>query len=101
MNTPGLLGRVNFSSAGSLRLSNLMLEEMLDKWRRGARGPLPQLTTVQLLNALVVIDEQGPVARRALARALRIHLPTRRLPSDHHVKTLVFQNSSIHLKMTS
>src|SRR5437867_10636742 len=73
MNTPGLLGRVNFSSAGSLRLSNLMLEEMLDKWRRGARGPLPQLTTVQLLNALVLIDEQGPVGRRALAQALQIN----------------------------
>jgi len=50
-----------------------MLEEMLDKWRRGARGPLPQLTPVQLLNALVLIDEQGPVGRRALAQALQIN----------------------------
>src|SRR5438876_11700824 len=49
-----------------------MLGEMLDKWRRGARGPLPQLTPVQLLNALVLIDQAGPVGRRALAQALQI-----------------------------
>jgi hypothetical protein len=48
-----------------------MLEDMLDKWRRGARGPLPQLTPVQLLSALVLIDEQGPIGRRALAQALQ------------------------------
>jgi len=50
-----------------------MLEEMLEKWRRGARGPLPQLTPVQLLNALVLIDREGPVGRRALAQALQIN----------------------------
>jgi DNA-binding MarR family transcriptional regulator len=50
-----------------------MLEEMLDKWRRGARGPLPQLTPVQLLNALVLIDEEGPVGRRALAQAIQLN----------------------------
>lgn len=50
-----------------------MLEEMLDKWRRGARGPLPHLTPVQLLNALVLIDQEGPVGRRALAQALQIN----------------------------
>src|SRR5260370_35815795 len=50
-----------------------MLEEMLDRWRRGARGPLPQLTPVQLLNALVLIDQDGPVGRRALAQALQIN----------------------------
>jgi hypothetical protein len=50
-----------------------MLEEMLDRWRRGARGPLPHLTPVQLLTALVLIDEQGPVGRRALAQALQIN----------------------------
>jgi hypothetical protein len=59
--------------AGSLGQSDLMLEEMLDKWRRGARGPLPQLTPVQLLNALVLIDQEGPVGRRALAQALQIN----------------------------
>jgi Domain of unknown function (DUF4443) len=48
-----------------------MLEDMLDKWRRGPRGPLPQLTPVQLLNALVLIDEEGPIGRRALAQALQ------------------------------
>jgi len=50
-----------------------MLEEMLEKWRRGARGPLPQLTPVQLLSALVLIDQEGPVGRRALAQALQIN----------------------------
>jgi len=50
-----------------------MLEEMLDRWRRGSRGPLPQLTPVQLLNALVLIDQEGPVGRRALAQALQIN----------------------------
>ncbi len=50
-----------------------MLEEMLDKWRRGTRGPLPQLTPLQLLNALLVIDQQGPMGRRALAQALSIN----------------------------
>jgi len=53
--------------------SDIMLEEMLDRWRRGARGPLPQLTPVQLLNALVLIDQEGPVGRRALAQALQIN----------------------------
>lgn len=50
-----------------------MLEAMLEKWRRGARGPLPHLTPVQLLNALVLIDQEGPVGRRALAQALQIN----------------------------
>ena len=54
-------------------MSDSMLEEMLDKWRRGARGPLPQLTPVQLLNALVLIDTEGPVGRRALAQAIQIN----------------------------
>ena len=67
------MGRVNFQSARSLWLSDSMLEEMLDRWRRGARGPLPQLTPVQLLNALVLIDQEGPVGRRALAQALQIN----------------------------
>ena len=50
-----------------------MLEEMLEKWRRGARGPLPHLTHVQLLNTLVLIEQEGPVGRRALAQALQIN----------------------------
>src|SRR5205807_8806809 len=54
-------------------LSDSMLEEMLDRWRRGARGPLPQLTPVQLLNALVLINQEGPVGRRALAQALQVN----------------------------
>jgi len=67
------LGRVNFPLARSDWQSDLMLGEMLDKWRRGARGPLPQLTPVQLLNALVLIDQEGPVGRRALAHALQVN----------------------------
>ena len=67
------MGNVNFPLAGSLQQSDLMLEEMLEKWRRGARGPLPQLTPVQLLNALVLIAQEGPVGRRALAQALQIN----------------------------
>ncbi len=50
-----------------------MLEEMLDKWRRGTTGPLPQLTPLRLLNALLLIDQEGPVGRRALAQALSIN----------------------------
>ncbi len=50
-----------------------MLEEMVEKWRRGARGPLPQLTPLQLLNALLLIKQEGPVGRRALAQALLIN----------------------------
>src|SRR5947199_9493437 len=67
------LGRVNFPLVRSRRLSDSMLGEMLDKWRRGARGSLPQLTPVQLLNALVLIDQEGRVGRRALAPALQIN----------------------------
>lgn len=50
-----------------------MLEELLEKWRRGARGPLPQLTPLQLLNALVLIEREGPLGRRALARTVQIN----------------------------
>lgn len=50
-----------------------MLEEMLEKWRRGARGPLPQLTPQKLLNALMLIDREGPMGRRALARSIQIN----------------------------
>src|SRR5947208_16030577 len=50
-----------------------MLGEMLGKWRRGARAPPPQLTPVQLLNALGLIDQKGPVGLRALAQALQIN----------------------------
>jgi len=46
---------------------------MLEKWRRGSRGPLPQLTPLQLLNALLLIDREGPLGRRALASALQLN----------------------------
>ena len=46
---------------------------MLEKWRRGDRGPLPQLTPLQLLNALLLIDGEGPLGRRALAQAVQIN----------------------------
>ncbi len=50
-----------------------MLEEVLDKWRRGQTGPLPHLTPLQLLNALLLIDQEGPLGRRALSQALGIN----------------------------
>ena len=50
-----------------------MLEDILEKWRRGTRGPLPQLTLLHLLNALLLVEREGPVGRRALAHALRIN----------------------------
>ena len=46
--------------------------DVLEGWRRGTRGPLPQITPLQLLNALVIIDIEGPVGRRALAHSLQI-----------------------------
>ena len=49
-----------------------IVEEILEGWRRGTRGPLPQITHNQLLNALVLIEREGPVGRRALAQALQI-----------------------------
>jgi hypothetical protein len=49
-----------------------MLEEFLENWRRGSRGPLPQLTPIQLLNALILIDREGPLGRRALAHSLQL-----------------------------
>ncbi len=55
-----------------------MLEEMLENWRRGHRGPLPHLTTLQLLNALLLIDKEGPLGRRALSQALQINDGTAR-----------------------
>jgi hypothetical protein len=50
-----------------------ILEDILERWRRGSRGPLPQLTPLQLLNALLLIDREGPLGRRALASALQLN----------------------------
>src|SRR4029077_9294523 len=52
--------------------SENIVESVLDRWRRGARGPLPQMTPLQLLNALVLIEREGPMGRRTLANALQI-----------------------------
>jgi hypothetical protein len=49
-----------------------IVDDVLEGWRRGTRGPLPQITALQLLNALVIIDQDGPVGRRALAHSLQI-----------------------------
>src|SRR5215831_6686433 len=49
-----------------------MLEDVLENWRRGQTGPLPHLTSLQLLHALVLIDERAPVGRRTLAQELEI-----------------------------
>ena len=48
------------------------LDEILVSWRRGTRGPLPQLSSLQILTALVLIRNSGPIGRRALAQTLRI-----------------------------
>jgi len=50
-----------------------ILEDILERWRRGSRGPLPQLTPLQLLNALLLIDREGPLGRRALASTLQLN----------------------------
>lgn len=49
-----------------------MLEDVLERWRRGQTGPLPHLTSLQLLHALIVIDEKAPVGRRLLAQELEL-----------------------------
>jgi len=49
-----------------------MLEDVLEKWRRGQTGPLPHLTSLQLLHALMLIHERAPVGRRILAQELEI-----------------------------
>lgn len=49
-----------------------IVDDVLEGWRRGTRGPLPQITPLQLLNALVIIDREGPLGRRALAHSLQI-----------------------------
>ena len=53
------------------RMTNIV-DNVLEGWRRGTRGPLPQITPLQLLNALVTIDQEGPLGRRALAQSLQI-----------------------------
>ncbi len=50
-----------------------MLEDVLEKWRRGQTGPLPQVTSLQLLHALIIIDEKAPVGRRILAQELEMN----------------------------
>ena len=57
--------------AGPSEMTNIV-EDVLEGWRRGTRGPLPQITPLQLLNALVTIDREGPIGRRALAHSLRV-----------------------------
>ncbi len=49
-----------------------MLEDVLDKWRRGQTGPLPHLTSLQLLHSLILIHEKAPVGRRILAQELEV-----------------------------
>ncbi len=65
--------RKQFNSNPTLLSRILLLEEMLEKWRRGKRGPLPHLTPLQLLHALLLIDREGPLGRRALSQALQIN----------------------------
>ncbi len=50
-----------------------MFEDILQGWRRGTRGPLPQLTNLQVLAALILIHREGPLGRRILSQALQIN----------------------------
>jgi len=50
-----------------------LLDDILSGWRRGSRGPLPQLTSLQVLAALILIRGEGPVGRRLLSQALGIN----------------------------
>ncbi len=59
------------ANLGTKRADNI-IDSILDGWRRGATGPLPQITSLQLLHALVLIEREGPLGRRALAQALQI-----------------------------
>lgn len=49
-----------------------LLTDILGGWRHGARGPLPQITGLQVLAALILIRDGGPLGRRALSQALQI-----------------------------
>jgi hypothetical protein len=57
----------------TLSKSENVLEDILERWRRGSTGPLPQLTPLQLLNALVLVEREGPVGRRALSETLELN----------------------------
>ncbi len=50
-----------------------LFDDILSGWRRGSRGPLPQLTSLQVLAALILIRSEGPVGRRLLSQSLGIN----------------------------
>ena len=56
----------------SSKKTQSIIETILDRWRRGPRGPLPQLNRLQVLTALLLIMQQGPLGRRALSEQLEI-----------------------------
>ena len=72
---------------------------LIDEWRRGARGPLPQLTRLQLLNALVLVEREGPVGRRALAQTLQINDGVARglLERLSEKKLILVSETGVHL----
>ncbi len=76
-----------------------MFEDILQGWRRGARGPLPQLTNLQVLVALILIRREGPVGRRVLSHALRINDGVARglleRLSDHKIITITENGASL------
>lgn len=45
----------------------LELDEMLLRWRRSARGPIPRLSLVEVFSALYLIEQYGPLGRYELA----------------------------------
>jgi len=72
----GLFPKSSYNSSEqilTLSKSENILEDILEKWRRGSTGPLPQLTPLQLLNALVLVEREGPVGRRALSETLQLN----------------------------
>lgn len=48
------------------------LNSFLENWRRGTRGPLPQLSHIQLLLVLLLIDQRAPIGRRIISEELEI-----------------------------
>ncbi len=45
----------------------LELDEMILKWRRSARGPIPRLSLVEVFAAVYLIEQYGPLGRYELA----------------------------------
>lgn len=51
-------------------LRTIALEEMLQRWRRSARGPRPRLSLTELFSSLYFLIQKGPLGRYELAELL-------------------------------